>query len=110
MFEQPQKRPAESEDSFDSDSQSDSGDEQNRGQQKITAVKKMPVRSNVTLSALYDPSKSNELKEMRKVEEETPLGKRVSSANHEEVRHVKGGKVFTIERKQDKKGTNTGKS
>ena len=35
------------------------------------------------------------LKEQRKVEEEIPLLKRISITKHEEVRHVKGGKVFT---------------
>ena len=98
IFEKAQRESRDSDDSFDDNSDSDSEPE------KVTAVKKMPVRSNVALSALYDPSKSNELKEMRKVEEETPLAKRIASANHEEVRHVKGGKVFTIQRKQDKKG------
>ena len=60
IFEKAQKESRDSDDSFDDNSDSDSEPE------KVTAVKKMPVRSNVALSALYDPSKSNELKEMRK--------------------------------------------
>ena len=64
----------------------------------------MTVKHGVNLSSIYDSSKTNKLNEQRKVEEEIPLNKRIAKTKHDEVRHVKGGKVFQLRTGQEKKG------
>ena len=65
----------------------------------------MALKSGVSVSSIYDGSKVNELKEQRKVEEEIPLAKRIANSKHEQARHVRGGKVFTLNTGNNKKGT-----
>ena len=102
LFEAERKHESENEDSLDDLSSSD--DEASKPQKnKNIKVKRMDVKHGIKLSSMYDSSKLNTLNDQRKVEEEMPLGKRISTTQHDEVRHVRGGKIFQIHSKKSTK-------
>lgn len=103
VFVEDKAKEADSADSLSGGS-SDDSDVEEPSSNKVK-VKRMAVKRGVNISSIYDPSKTNQLNEQRKVEEEIPLEKRVSTVRHDEVRHVKGGKVFQLHTGQDKTGT-----
>ena len=65
----------------------------------------MEIRSGVEFTSLHGGPSREELIRKRNIEENQSLGDRVRKAKHDQVTHVKGGRVFTMERKKNEKET-----
>ena len=99
-FERAEETKRESEDSFDEET-----DEESEVEEQSLKVKRMSVKYGRDMGAIYDPKQSNKLKGQREGEENIPLAKRLSAMKHKMGRNVAGGKVFTLEKKTNQKGT-----
>ena len=65
----------------------------------------MEIRSGLDFTSLHGGPSREALIKRRNIEQHQSIGDRVNTTTHNEVTHVKGGRVFTLEKKRNTKET-----